>query len=243
MRVANPQTVCKPQAPALTHTVRFRGRCQQRYRPPAATVLDRVLTWLDAALLGEPGPVADPNALQLTEPQDSHRPQCEGHCLAQFAAGCFWQVEHALAATPGVAHTLCGYTQGRLEKPRYSQVCSGRSGHVEAVRVEFDPGIVSYAQLLDVWWACVQDPLDGRGQGGDRGLQYRLGLYWYDSAQREVAEKYIATKGARWKRPLAIDLKPAAPFWPAEEVHQCYIAKGGLDPESETPFWMGQYVD
>lgn len=219
----------RPVAPAQRHS---------RSRP----AVHRLLQWLDAALLGEPGPVADPHALQLTEPQDTDAPQSSGQ-LATFAAGCFWHVQHALAATPGVTHTVCGYTQGKLQKPTYAQVCTGRSGHVEAVRVEFDPLAITYAQLLDVWWSCIEDPTDGRGQGADRGRQYRLGIYYYDAEQRMEAQAFLAAKAAHHSRPLAVEVKPAAQLWPAEEVHQCYIAKGGLDPHPETPFWMGQFVD
>ena len=200
------------------------------------------------AFFGTPrGPVGDPNAVRgLTQPEDRAPPRMEGHHVATFASGCFWGLQRELDATPGVVHTRCGYTQGTVQRPSYKAVCSGRSGHVEAVRVEYDSDAVTYTQLLDVWWSCVEDPTDGGGQGADRGLQYRLGLYWYTEEQRDAASAFLGRMAAdRAYRgvPLAVEVKPAAPFHEAEEWHQQYFAKGGLDPCPETPFWMGQFVD
>ena len=211
--------------------------------PPRASWTQR----LDAFLSGPRGPVADPNAVVgLTQPEDRAPVREEGHHVAAFAGGCFWHLQRELDGTPGVRHTRCGYTQGTVQRPSYKAVCSGRSGHVEAVRVEYDPSEVAYGQLLDVWWACVEDPTDGRGQGADRGRQYRLGVYWYSPEQRDAALAFLdrmAAADAHGGVPLAVEVKPAAAFHEAEEWHQGYFLKGGLDPCPETPFWMGQFVD
>ncbi len=116
--------------------------------------------------------------------------------------------------------------QGSVPAPTYRRVCGGRTGHVEAVRCSYDPDIVQYAALLDVWWSAVDDPTDGYGQGADRGPQYRLGVYWHDEAQRVAAQAFLDAQAAALRRPLAVELRPAAPFHEAEECHQAYFAKG-----------------
>ena len=106
-------------------------------------------------------------------------------------------------------------------------MAGGRSGHVEAVRCEFEADAVSYGALLDVWWGCLADATDARGQGQDRGPQYRPGVFWHDEAQRDAAQRFLDAKQAqRGARKLAVMLKPAAPFYAAEECHQQYLAKG-----------------
>lgn len=196
--------------------------------------------WLE--LGGGAGPLAAPNAVELDVP-DVCRP-AEAHLLyASFSAGCFWGLQRALDGTPGVVRSATGYSQGRAVRPTYRLVCGGRSGHAETVRATYDPRTVSYAQLLDAWWSCVEDPTDRRGQGPDRGPQYRLGVFWHHAQQRDAAAAFLAAQAAALRRTLAVELKPAAPFTEAEECHQRYFAQGGLDPRPETPFWMGQYID
>ena len=165
--------------------------------------------------------------MTLSAPDDSQQPSSSGLALATFASGCFWGLEAALAAHPGVRATLAGYTQGTLRSPSYARVAAGRSGHVEAVRCAYDPAETSYEALLSVWWSCLADACDARGQGADRGRQYRPGVFWHDEAQRDAAAAFLEVKQAeRGARQLAVLLKPAAPFYAAEECHQKYLAKG-----------------
>ena len=146
---------------------------------------------------------------------------------ATFAAGCFWGVEHAFRQIPGIHSTTVGYTAGDMDNPTYDQVCTDRTGHAEAVEVEFDPDQVSYEQLLEVFWQC-HDPTQKNRQGPDVGTQYRSTVY-YHSAQQKIA---IVTSQERHQercaRPIATEIVPAVIFWPAEDYHQQYLEKRGL---------------
>jgi methionine-S-sulfoxide reductase len=186
-----------------------------------------------------------PNAVQLSLP-DAAPPPSTQLAYADFAAGCFWGLQQLLSRTPGVLETTAGYTQGapRERPPTYGRVSSGKTGHVEAVRALYDPALVSYEGLLAVYMASLEDACDARGQGADRGFQYRPGIYWHDEAQRAAAEAALAAEAAARRVPaLAVELKPATAFWEAEEVHQHYLERGGLDPQPEVPYWLGCYVD
>ena len=192
---------------------------------PRASLRDAAAAWLWRLLDGPP-PAPDPAALQLSAPDAAQQPSAAGLELATFAAGCFWGLEAALAV-PGVRATQAGYTQGRDVAPSYARVAAGRSGHVEAVRCEFAPAAVSYDALLAAWWDCLADASDARGQGQDRGPQYRPGVFWHSEQQRDAAQRFLQRKQAeRGARQLAVLLKPAAPFYVAEECHQQYLAKG-----------------
>ena len=149
---------------------------------------------------------------------------------ATFAAGCFWGVEAAFRRVEGVTSTEVGYTGGQAAEPTYEQVCSGRTGHAEAVRVGFDPARVSYDELLAVFWAC-HDPTQLDRQGPDVGTQYRSAIFVHDAAQEEAAIRsrdMLAESGAH-ARPVVTEIVPAADFWRAEEYHQQYLAKRGQD--------------
>ena len=205
----------------------------RRHCTPHATRLAPRASLRDAAaallwrVLDGPPPAPDPAALQLSAPDAQQQHSPAGLELATFAAGCFWGVEAALAAVPGVKATQAGYTQGREASPTYARVATGRSGHVEAVRCEFAPAEVSYDALLAAWWDCLADASDARGQGQDRGPQYRPGVFWHSEQQRDAAQRFLQRKqAARGARQLAVLLKPAAPFYVAEECHQQYLAKG-----------------
>jgi len=145
---------------------------------------------------------------------------------ATFAAGCFWGVEVDFRNTPGVTAVRVGYTGGHAESPSYEQVCSGGTGHAEAVEVEFDPEEVSYADLVDRFWS-LHDPTQVNRQGWDVGTQYRSAIFTHSPEQDEVAAESKARAQARLSRPIATEIVSATTFWPAEEYHQQYLVKNG----------------
>ena len=148
---------------------------------------------------------------------------------ATFAAGCFWGVEAAFHQVPGVLSTQVGYTGGKVRNPTYEQVCSVRTGHAEAVEVEFDPARVSYEDLLKVFWEC-HDPTQLNRQGPDFGTQYRSAIYFHTPEQRTAAitSKEKLQNNGRFKRPIVTEITPASEFYRAEEYHQQYLEKRGL---------------
>ncbi len=148
---------------------------------------------------------------------------------ATFGAGCFWGVEAAFRRVPGVRETAVGYMGGTLESPRYEDVCTGRTGHAEVVRVAYDPEAVSYETLLDVFWQC-HDPTQRDRQGPDVGTQYRSVIFTHDAAQEAAARasKAALERSGRFARPIVTEIVPAGPFWRAEEYHQQYFEKRGL---------------
>ncbi len=152
----------------------------------------------------------------------------EGLELACFAMGCFWGAEKAFWSVPGVYSTAVGYSGGYTPNPTYHEVCSGRTGHAEVVRVVFDPRKVSYAELLERFWEG-HDPTQGMRQGADAGTQYRSAIYWVNEAQRELAEEsraaYQKVLGAAGFGVITTEIAPAGPFYYAEEDHQQYLAK------------------
>jgi peptide-methionine (S)-S-oxide reductase len=148
---------------------------------------------------------------------------------ATFAGGCFWCMEAAFDEVPGVVSTTSGYTGGHVAHPTYRQVSSGGTGHVEAVRVVYDPAKVSYARLLDAFWHNV-DPLDGEGQFCDRGSQYRSVIFYQNEDQKRLAEASKASleHSGRFAKPIVTEIRPAAEFYPAEQYHQNYHRKNPL---------------
>jgi peptide-methionine (S)-S-oxide reductase len=148
---------------------------------------------------------------------------------ATFAAGCFWGVEAAFRQVPGVVDAAVGYTGGKLANPTYEDVCSDRTGHAEAVQVEFDPIQVSYDRLLDVFWEN-HDPTTKNRQGPDVGTQYRSAIFFHDADQEKAAaeSRDRLEKGGRFRRPIVTEIVPASTFWRAEEYHQRYLEKRGL---------------
>jgi peptide methionine sulfoxide reductase msrA/msrB len=145
---------------------------------------------------------------------------------ATFAGGCFWCVEAAFDKTPGVAEAVSGYTGGREKNPSYRDVSSGKTGHVEAVRVRFDPSRVSYPDLLAVFWRQI-DPTDPGGQFADRGSQYRTAIFYHSPRQRQQAEasKRALARSGRFKGPIVTPIRKAGPFYRAEEYHQDFHRK------------------
>ena len=143
---------------------------------------------------------------------------------AVFAGGCFWCTESDFDKMPGVLETVSGYTGGKSARPTYEQVSGGGSGHIEAVRVTYDPTKVSYATLLTKFIRTV-DPVDGGGQFCDRGSQYQSAIFVGNAGQRAAATAALSAAGAQLKRPIATLVQPAAAFWPAEGYHQDYYKK------------------
>jgi peptide methionine sulfoxide reductase msrA/msrB len=168
--------------------------------------------------------VFTPKTRLATEPELAHQKS-----TAVFAAGCFWGVEETFRAIPGVLATAVGYTGGKTEHPTYEDVCSHTTGHAEAVRVEYDPQLVSFGQLLAVFFAN-HDPTQVNRQGPDFGSNYRSGIFVRSEEQRAAAQaaKDALQKSGRYTSPIATEITPAAEFWMAEDYHQKYLAKHGL---------------
>ena len=148
---------------------------------------------------------------------------------ATFAAGCFWGVEAAFRQIKGVKATTVGYTGGHLDHPTYKDVCTNRTGHAEAVQVEFDPSVVSYEQLLKIFWEN-HDPTTVNRQGPDVGTQYRSAIFYHTPEQEaaaEAAKRKLAASG-KFHRPIVTQIVPATTFWKAEDYHQQYLEKRGL---------------
>lgn len=165
------------------------------------------------------------NSLSLDFVEDLHIEDTEEAILA---AGCFWGVEYYLKRLPGVLKTEVGYTGGHLQNPDYQAVCSHRSGHLEAVRVIYDPRVLSYEALIKYFFE-IHDPSQSDGQGPDLGSQYHSALFYYDEVQNHTAEKVISLLQSKGLK-VATHLKPIAPFWPAEGYHQDYYTKKGDTP-------------
>ncbi len=147
---------------------------------------------------------------------------------ATFAAGCFWGIEETFRKVKGVVETTVGYAGGSLPNPTYHDVCSGTTGHAEAVLVEYDPSRVSYEELLEVFWSC-HDPTTPNRQGPDVGEQYRSAIFTHDAEQEAVARasKEKLARSGRYPSPIVTQIKPASTFWRAEEYHQRYFEKQG----------------
>jgi len=148
---------------------------------------------------------------------------------AIFAAGCFWGVEATFRQLPGVISTRVGYTGGDFANPTYKDVCSDRTGHAEAVEVEYDPTKLSYEQLLDTFWEN-HDPTQLNRQGPDWGTQYRSAIFFTTPEQETAAKASKATleKSHRFSKPIATQIVPASTFFQAEDYHQQYLEKKGL---------------
>jgi peptide-methionine (S)-S-oxide reductase len=146
-----------------------------------------------------------------------------------FAAGCFWGVEYVFLQVPGVTDAVSGYTGGTTENPTYGEVCSHTTGHAEAVLVTFDPEVVTFDQLLEVFWA-MHDPTQVNRQGPDVGDQYRSGIYTHSEAQQAAALASRERAQTRFDRPIATEILPATIFYPAEAYHQRYYETTGHQP-------------
>ena len=164
------------------------------------------------------------------------KPKKEKSEKAIFAAGCFWGVEAAFAEIKGVLKTSVGFTGGLLKNPNYEDVSTGKTAHAEAVEIEFDPGIVSYEKLLDVFWS-IHDPTTPNRQGPDIGNQYRSAIF-YNSPEQEKSALLSRNKlqeSAKIKKPIVTEIVPAGEFYRAEEYHQRYFQKRGIKPTCHIP--------
>jgi len=147
---------------------------------------------------------------------------------ATFGGGCFWCTEAAMEELAGVEAVTSGYAGGETENPTYREVCSGSTGHAEVVQVEFDPETITYADLLEVFFA-THDPTQLNRQGPDVGTQYRSIVLYHDDDQRQEAEAYIDALGTEYTDEVVTETEPLNRFWPAEEYHQDYFEKNPSD--------------
>lgn len=145
--------------------------------------------------------------------------------VATFAGGCFWCLEAVFRQLGGVRSAVSGFIGGQTGNPSYKEVCSGTTGHAEAVQVSFDPGLISFRDLLEVFFAS-HNPTTPNRQGNDVGTQYRSGIFYHSDGQRTEAERFIRELDARaaWPDPVVTEVTPATTFYPAENYHQDYFA-------------------
>ncbi|WP_309381434.1 peptide-methionine (S)-S-oxide reductase MsrA [Cerasicoccus frondis] len=158
----------------------------------------------------EPKPIAD-----------MPTPNPENLEVATFGAGCFWCTEAVMQRLPGVASVESGYMGGAVDNPTYQEVCTGRTGHAEVIQVKFDPDIIRYDQLLDVFWR-MHDPTTLNRQGADVGTQYRSAIFTHSNEQAETAAKSKADAQKNFKSPIVTEITPAETFFAAEDYHQDY---------------------
>ena len=151
--------------------------------------------------------------------------------LATFGGGCFWCVEAIYQDLKGVHSVLSGYTGGASENPSYQDVCSGTTGHAEVVQIGFDPEVISYGELLKIFWR-THDPTTLNQQGADKGTQYRSVIYYHNEDQKEVARKSLSEtdQSDLWDNPIVTEISPMGAFFEAEDYHQNYYKQNGAQP-------------
>jgi peptide-methionine (S)-S-oxide reductase len=145
---------------------------------------------------------------------------------ATIAGGCFWCIEAALERVKGIESVESGYTNGKTKNPTYEEVCSGLTGHTEGVKVTYDPSVITYEQLLRLFFELI-DPTQVNAQGPDRGTQYRTGIYYTEESEKAIAQKLIKelTESGKYSKPIATEVEQAATWYPAEAYHQDYFTK------------------
>lgn len=157
--------------------------------------------------------------------------------VATLAGGCFWGMEEILRAVPGITQTEVGYTGGWLENPTYHDTHDSKSGHAEAIRITFDPAVLSYETLLEQWFFKLHDPTTLNRQGNDVGTQYRSAIFYNSPEQQHTAEavKERVNASGKWKKPITTEITEVRTWWPAEGYHQDYLQK---NPGGYTCHWM-----
>ncbi len=143
---------------------------------------------------------------------------------AVFGGGCFWCLEAVFEDVRGVEDVVSGYAGGSVENPTYEQVCRGRTGHAEVVRITYDPEVVTYEDLLEIFWK-IHDPTTLNRQGADVGTQYRSVIFYENESQRELARKSMEKAQKHFLDPIVTEISPLKKFWPAEEYHQDYFRR------------------
>ncbi|HJV52742.1 MAG TPA: peptide-methionine (S)-S-oxide reductase MsrA [Noviherbaspirillum sp.] len=146
---------------------------------------------------------------------------------ATLGGGCFWCLEAVYQELKGVQHVESGYAGGHLPDPTYEQVCEGTTGHAEVVRVTFDPGMVGYREILEIFFT-IHDPTTPNRQGNDVGTQYRSVIFYHTPEQQEIAKQVIAAMANVWDAPIVTELKPAQDYYKAEDYHQNYFRQHPL---------------
>jgi len=157
--------------------------------------------------------------------------QLNGSELATFGSGCFWCTEAIFQNVKGVEKVVSGYTGGKIKNPTYKEVCSGLTGHAEVVQITFNPNLVSYDELLEIFWK-THDPTTLNKQGADVGTQYRSAVFFHSEKQKQLAEKYKVAldQSGAFDRPIVTEISPAVVFYPAEDYHQNYYNLNGDAP-------------
>jgi len=143
---------------------------------------------------------------------------------ATLAGGCFWGIEELVRKLPGVTDTTVGYAGGTLDKPRYEDVKTGRTGHAESLQIEFDPSKISYDDILDFFFR-LHDPTTANRQGNDIGTQYRSAIFYHDESQHDAAQRAIQRAQPKWSRPIVTEVVPFTNFYEAEDYHQDYLQR------------------
>jgi peptide-methionine (S)-S-oxide reductase len=151
--------------------------------------------------------------------------------VATLAGGCFWCLEAVFTELKGVENVVSGYSGGKVSNPSYDDVCTGTTGHAEAVQIAYDPDVISFGELLDVFFA-VHDPTTLNRQGPDVGTQYRSAVFYHDEKQKQIAESKIQdlNKAGAWDRPIVTEVTPFKSFYAAEDYHQGYFGRNREEP-------------
>jgi peptide-methionine (S)-S-oxide reductase len=176
-----------------------------RHRPRTISLLTVLIATM-STLTADPTPPPSPAPL----------------ARATFGGGCFWCTEAVFETEPGVKSVVSGYAGGHVKDPTYHQVCEGTTGHAEVIQIEFDPAVVAYERLLELFWEA-HDPTTLNRQGADSGTQYRSIILWHDEAQRVAAEQSKAAAQAAFRDPIVTEIAPLGDFYAAERYHQDYF--------------------
>lgn len=167
----------------------------------------------------------------VDDPTKSAAPQDKQLSKATFGTGCFWCTEAFFQQLKGVSSVTSGYIGGKVKNPTYQQVCEGDTGHAEAVQIVYDPKVITYPELLEVFWK-IHDPTTLNRQGHDVGTQYRSAIFYYDDAQKKLATEYKEklNKSGAFRQPIVTEITEASVFYPAEKYHQNYFNLNGGQP-------------